>query len=328
MSAQAVLGHLLRDPDADLHRRALSAETPRARWSVLAHAIRPWSNTVDRALVGGGLADGVGWAFAAGYQAAQERLIPDLPPDELAAFCVTEDHGGHPRFIRTTIRPRPASAGDSGQAAAGDRWYRLDGQKRFITFGQHADVLLIAASAGEDPSSARNQLRLVRVRARQAGIEIRDMPELPFTPEIPHAELTLADVAVRGSDILPGDGYDRYIKPFRTVEDIHVGAALLGYVFRVAQRYEWPRPAREEILGLIIQLRALGDEEPVAAETHLALAGFFSLLHRLLGAHEPHWGLAGEAERARYQRDIALLSVAERARQQRAASAWQRIAGP
>ena len=42
----------------------------------------------------------------------------------------------------------------------------------------------------------------------------------------------------------PG-GYERYLKPFRTTEDCHVLAALLGYLTRVARRYQFPRRVAE-----------------------------------------------------------------------------------
>jgi hypothetical protein len=54
-------------------------------------------------IAGGFAADRVGWAFASGYQAALRALIPGLPQATLAAFCVTEVEGNHPRHMRTTI---------------------------------------------------------------------------------------------------------------------------------------------------------------------------------------------------------------------------------
>ena len=51
---------------------------------------------------------------------------------------------------------------------------------------------------------------------------IEDRPPTPFAPEIPHARITLANVTVRDEDVLPGDGYARYLKPFRTIEDTFV----------------------------------------------------------------------------------------------------------
>src|SRR5258706_8333879 len=67
------------------------------------------------------------------------------------------------------------------------------------------------------------------------------MPDTKFVPEVPHAQLQFANLQVDESAILPGDGYDQYVKPFRTVEDIHVQAAVLSYLMREGQRLAWPQ---------------------------------------------------------------------------------------
>ena len=67
------------------------------------------------------------------------------------------------------------------------------------------------------------------------------MPATKFVPEVPHAQLRFENLRIRESDILPGDGYDQYVKPFRTVEDIHVQAAVLSYLMREGQRLSWPQ---------------------------------------------------------------------------------------
>ena len=62
------------------------------------------ADTVDRAALGGLAAAGVGWAFACGYEAALARLDPGATRGGLlAALCATEEGGGHPRAIRTTL---------------------------------------------------------------------------------------------------------------------------------------------------------------------------------------------------------------------------------
>lgn len=76
------------------------------------------------------------------------------------------------------------------------------------------------------------------------------------------------------AEVLPGDGYDDYIKPFRTLEDVHV---------------------------------------------HLALGAF------LLGDSAPHWERVEPGERARWQRDQALLQIADSARAARTEAAWRAL---
>jgi hypothetical protein len=52
-----------------------------------------WECPVDRALAGGFAADRPTWAFAAGYQAALQRLLPVADPARIAAICITERGG-------------------------------------------------------------------------------------------------------------------------------------------------------------------------------------------------------------------------------------------
>jgi hypothetical protein len=81
------------------------------------------------------------------------------------------------------------------------------------------------------------------------------MPPTRFVPEVPHARLAFDGVAVAHEDVLPGDGYERYIKPFRSVEDIHVTAAVLAYLLAEAGRRGWPASWRERALIALLGLR-------------------------------------------------------------------------
>src|SRR4029079_2530372 len=99
------------------------------------------------------------------------------------------------------------------------------------------------------------------------------MPEPPFTPEITHDEIELDNVQVRDEDLLPGDGFDLYVRPFRTIEDVHVSAALFAYLIREARHHALPRSLAERLAGLLVGLRALSSEPPSAPEVHIALAG-------------------------------------------------------
>lgn len=42
--------------------------------------------------------------------------------------------------------------------------------------------------------------------------------------------------------MIPGDAYDQYVRPFRTIEDVHLTLATLADVLREAQHRQ--RPAR------------------------------------------------------------------------------------
>ena len=95
-------------------------------------------------------------------------------------------------------------------------------------------------------AQGRNALRMVRVPTDAPGVTLAPS-SAPFVPEIPHAEVTLDHVHVATDAVLPGDGYTEYVKPFRTVEDAHVHAALLGYLIGIARRHDFDRLLIEQI---------------------------------------------------------------------------------
>ncbi len=262
---------------------------------------------IDVALLGGGRADGMAGAFLAGYRAALAHLIPDLPAGRAVCLCATEDGGAHPRAIATRLEPD----GDG---------FTLTGRKKWVTGGPLADLLLVVASTGTD-EAGRNRLRLVMVDAHAPGVRIEPMPPTPFVPEIPHAQVVLEGARVGAAALLPGDGYDRYLKPFRTVEDIHVHAAVLAFLLATARRRELPRPLQEELAAALVLARALALAPPLAAETHVALAGALAMAHRLTVAVRAAIP-AGDPLAAALDRDLPLLQVAGRARTARAETAW------
>lgn len=266
------------------------------------------------AIAGGTVADRIGWAFASGYQAALRALLPELPADAVAAFCVTEAGGNRPKDIHTMLE-RDGEAG-----------WRLSGSKRWTTLGPEGALFLVAARdasvAGERPA-----IKLLRVPSSAPGLRIETMPPTRFVPEVPHAQLHFEGVALAAGALLPGDGYERYVKPFRTVEDVHVVAAQLAYALREARRFAWPQDWVERALAALEALRAIAAEDASAAATHLALAGALALVGALLDEADAHWLRAPDAAaRARWARDRPLGVVAGKARALRTERAWQRLA--
>jgi len=181
------------------------------------------------------------------------------------------------------------------------------------------------ASTGTD-EHGRNRLRVARVDAHAPGITLAPMPPTPFVPEIPHARIAFERVAVAAEALLPGDGYDRYLKPFRTIEDVHVHAAVLGFLAAAAARLGWPRGLREELAAALVLARALALADPLAPTTHLALAGALSMARRLAAACRAELS-AGDPLAVMLDRDLALLDVAGRARAARTEAAWAALAG-
>lgn len=287
----------------------------------------PFEEPFDRALWSGFEADRLGYAFVGGYRAALSRLFMRQSsklgtmverryawPSREAhlSLAATEAGGAHPGAIETVLA-------EAGGALV------LRGEKTFATLASVADELLVVASRGRG-LDGKNLLTLVRVRRDAQGLSIEDRPPTPFAPEIPHAHVKLADVAVSSEDILPGDGYAAYLKPFRTLEDTYVLAATLAYVIGTARGHSFDPAVSETAIALAVTLRALTARQPGDPVWHVALAGVFAATHRLIDAHADEWSKAPSAARERWQRDQPLLLVASQARRQRTASAWRALA--
>jgi len=280
----------------DLLRRLLALTPPnadalRAWWDATATQRAAPPATIDRALVGGALADRLGG---------------------IAALCATEEGGNHPRAIRTRLE------------RTGDR-VRVTGRKKWATVASEAASLLVVASTGE--VDGKNRLAVVRVPVTTPGVRIRTTTA-PFVPEIPHAEVDLDGVEVDASAVLPGDGYDDYLKPFRTVEDLHVHAAVTGYLIGVLRRSGMARDLIARLLAIATALRGLAAADRAASTTHLALAGTIDLMTRVVAEIEAAWAATpAHPERDRWYRDRPLLQVAGKARAARLDRAWSVFEG-
>ncbi len=274
-----------------------------------------FSTPVDFAFAGGFAADRLGYAFASGYHAALCSLFPGMAREQRGALCVTEAEGGHPAAMRTRLSG--ACEGPS----------RLSGTKAFVTLGSAADVLWVVASEGQD-EQGRNRLRVVRLDARRPGVSLTELPPTPFVPEVPHAVLHLHEVDVAPEEVLPGDGYTRYVKPFRTAEDCHVYAALLGWLLRVGRGAGWPEEVREEVLALVVAMRGLALADPTSPAVHMALGGTLDLCQRLVDGLEPLWARVDAPTRERWERDRALLKVAGKVRAKRRETARRGLVKP
>lgn len=294
-----------------------SSETDSIRDWVLFHSkiSLEWGSSVESALIGGYRAERVAYAFLSGFRSALQSLIPSLKKDKFVAFCVSEEGGNHPRAINTRLTEPPKADNGSGL-------WTLSGEKSFITGAAEADVILVAASIGRDPSG-RNQVRMISIDKNAPGVLIKPMPPLPFIPEIQHASVQLDKVAVSENQFLPGDGYDGYIKPFRILEDLHVAAALLGYLFKIAKQYQWPREIQEQLIILMTMVGDLVGSDIFSSVVHIKFGGFDSLMKELLLKTDSLWKEIPESIQTAWRRDLQVMKVAEKARQHRLTKAWK-----
>ncbi|WP_446223712.1 acyl-CoA dehydrogenase family protein [Nocardia sp. IBHARD005] len=264
-----------------------------------------FASSIDRAAIAGFDSAGTGPAFLGGYQEALHALVPSLDSAALTSMCATEAAGARPSTMTTTV---------SGDGV-------VSGTKSFATLGTFADRFLVIARSGTQPDG-RPILRAVLVPAG-ASTAITPLPALPFAPEIPHAGVTF-DAAP--GELLPGDGYTDYLKPFRTVEDLHVVAAVLGQLVRVARLAQWPAEPVEQLLALFAAVRGVGAEDPSSPGVHIALGGLFDRLTALRTELEPLWAPVDPEVRKRWERDVPLLGVAGKVRAARLATAWRALA--
>jgi len=286
----------------NITRELLTAAPQRGPWADVV-AFLSWARTdvregVARALWAGLHADRLGYAFAGGYEAALTRLLGARPAG-VVALAATEAGGAHPRAIATRF--------ENGT---------VTGEKTFATLANVADELLVVATRGAN-GEGKNDLVVVRVTTKAAGVTIEKRPDTPFAPEIPHAIVRFEHTP---ATLLPGDGYSAFLKPFRTIEDVHVLAATVGYLLGVG----FSEAVRAELAVLADELVRLGEADANDPATHVLLDGAFAGARRILAALD--WSKVAEAERERWHRDAALLMVADGARRKRTEAAWARLA--
>lgn len=248
----------------------------------------------ELALLGGRLAATPGLAFLAGYQAALRVLWPSAPWS-LGALCVTENKSTRPADMNTRLDA-----------------LTLSGRKDFVTAADAADWLLVAAR--EDAPGQPVRLGLGVVRNGAPGVRIEALPALPLMPDIGHGRLHLQQAHC---ERLAGDGWDDYVKPFRSIEDLHVLSAVTAWLWGVGQESGWPQPVQLRLLGLLAGCAEVARQCPSAPASHLLLAGLFAQFDSLRGELDAAFAAGPAAWAQLWQRDKGLLSIANSARGKR-----------
>lgn len=252
----------------------------------------------ELAVAGGRLMATPGLAFLVGYQAALRMLWPSAPLS-LGAMCATEQ-----RSLRVADM----------QTRLGD--LRLSGRKDFVTAGNAADWLLVAARS-EQPGEAP-RLSLAVVYPGEPGVRLEQLPSIPLMPDISHCRLYLENAQC---ELLAGDGWDAYVKPFRTLEDIYVLSAMTAWLYGIGQDIDWPRSLQLRLLALLAGCAEVSRQAPNNPAGHVLLGGLFAQFDGLkveiglaLADGPPHWA-------AMWQRDQAVMDLAAVARGKRLAKA-------
>jgi hypothetical protein len=193
---------------------------------------------------------------------------------------------------------------------------RLNGRKDFVTAGDAADWLLVAARSEEPGETPR--LSLAVVYPGEPGVRVEKLPALPLMPDISHGRLHL-DGAL--CELLAGDGWDAYVKPFRSLEDVYVLSAMTAWLYGVGQDCGWSQPLLLRLLALLAGCAEASRQPPNNPAGHVLLGGLFAQFDALKG--EIDQALAeGSPEWAQmWQRDQGVMQLAAGARAKRLAKA-------
>jgi len=252
----------------------------------------------ELAVRGGRLMTTPGQAFLVGYQAALRMLWPSAPLS-LGALCATEQRSLRPADLQTRLED-----------------LRLSGRKDFVTAGDAADWLLIAArseAAGESP-----RLSLAVVYAGEPGVQVEKLPPIPLMPDISHGRLLLEHALC---ELLAGDGWDAYVKPFRTLEDIYVLSAMTAWLYGVGQDCDWPQPLKLQLLALLAGCAEVSRQNPSVSSGHVLLGGLFAQFDGLKPQINEAFAEGPQDWATLWKRDQAVLDLASGARAKRLAKA-------
>ena len=273
-------------------------------WAALLEQLGPVS-PFELAVLGGQAMPTPGLAFLTGYQAALRVLWPSAPAS-LGALCASEKRSVRPADMHMRLEMEAL---------------RLSGNKDFVTGGMDADWLLVAARS--EGVSEAPRLSLAVVYPGEPGVRLEPLPALPLMPEVGHARLHL-DQAL--CERLAGDGWDAYVKPFRTLEDLYVLSALCAWLYGIGRANGWSQGLMLRLLALLAGCAEGTRQSAEASASHLLLGGLFAQfsglrdeINKALADTEGQWAEL-------WMRDQGILDIASAARAKRLEKAW-RLAG-
>ena len=256
----------------------------------------------DLAVAGGRMMGSPGLAFLVGYQAALRMLWPSAPLS-LGALCATEQRSLRVTDMQTRLHD-----------------LRLSGRKDFVTAGDAADWLLIAVRSeapGDDP-----RLSLAVVYPGEPGVRVEKLAAIALMPDISHGRVFLDNALC---ELLAGDGWDAYVKPFRTLEDIYVLSAMTAWLYGVGQDSDWPQALQLRLLALLAGCAEVSRQAPNNPAGHVLLAGLFAQFEGLKGEIRQALAEGPPQWAAMWQRDQAVMDLAAGARDKRLAKALAAI---
>jgi len=258
-------------------------------------------------------ADRMAWAFFSGYQGAIQAGFNGRPMDaetRIGAFCANES--GRRLTEITTALHRTDGA------------LRLQGRKSWVLAGIGDLELFVLARAADGPTSGPGSLAIVRVPSNAPGVELRAPRPQGVVPELAHAEADFTDVPVERGQLLEGDGYRDYARPFRLREDVFVTGCTLASLLAQGHLAGWPTVWRQRCIAVIVTLGDCASLSASDLRTELLTAGTLAPAGELIDQADRFWAAHESAAGSRWRRDKPILGGGKDARRQRTVSAWTR----
>lgn len=260
-------------------------------------------------------ADRLAWAFFCGYQGAIQAAFPaQARMGHPSAFCVNEA-GLKLTEVATVLHQH------KGHLC-------LKGVKSWALAGVADLQLFVLARSVSGPVKGAGSLVCTHLPLSAAGTTLSERRPQGPVPELPHAEIRFDDVAVLPGQLVAGDGYADFAKPFRLREDVFVTACALAYLFGEGRSGAWPTPWAQKCLAALCGLHACAILDPRRPETHVLTAGTLAAAGEVIHDVEFLWGRSAVESLTRWHRDLPLLSLGKEARRQRVRGAWQSIGWP
>jgi acyl-CoA dehydrogenase len=253
-------------------------------------------------------ADRVAWAFFSGYQGAIQAAF-HTETGTVGAFGANEAQRKITE-IETSLDDR-------------DGRLLLTGSKSWVLAGIDDLTLFVLARRASGPAKGPGSLSIVRLPIRSAGVEAEPRRTQAVVPELPHSAVHFESTPLTPSDVLQGDGYADYAKPFRLREDVFVTGCVLAYLLAESQLGSWPTTWSQRTIAVLSLLETCSRRDPRQADTIILVAGALSFAGDVIRDAEPLWTPSQELTRARWLRDRPILALGKEARRQRAIQSWK-----
>lgn len=161
---------------------------------------------------------------ALGNQQQKERFIPGIVSgDTILSFALQEQGGGYgPRGVRATAQ------------ASADGGFVLNGEKRFVEYGESAERILVVARTGAAGADGTGGLGLFIVDPKAAGVTLKPIPATMARDR--KCQVQLKDVKIAPEDVVgtPGNIWSA-LEPVIQRAVIAFSAQMLGALERAQE---------------------------------------------------------------------------------------------